>query len=53
MDNKKTDISFAVAEGKRPATRLPRVAILLVLLMVLGSVAIAVLLTRYFDLNSG
>ena len=43
----------AVADGMRPATRLPRVAILLVVLMVLGSVAIAVLLSRYFGLNSG
>jgi hypothetical protein len=50
---KKTDIAFAVADGKRPATRIPRVAILLVVLMVLGSVAIAVLLSRYFDLSSG
>jgi hypothetical protein len=50
---KKKDISVAVADGMRPATRLPRVAILLVLLMVLASVAIAVLLTRHFDLNSG
>jgi hypothetical protein len=50
---KKTDnIAVAAADGKRPATRLPRVVILLVLLMVLGSVAIAVLLSRYYGLNS-
>jgi hypothetical protein len=42
-----------MANGMRPASRLPRVVILLVVLMVLGSVAIAVLLSRYFDLNSG
>jgi hypothetical protein len=42
-----------VADGIPPASRLPRIAILLVVLMVLGAVATAVLLSRYFDLNSG
>jgi hypothetical protein len=49
----KTGRPAPVADGTRPASRLPRVVILLVVLMVLGSVAIAVLLSRYFDLNSG
>jgi hypothetical protein len=42
-----------VADGMRPASRIPRVAILLVVLMVLGAVAVAVLLSRYFGLSSG
>jgi hypothetical protein len=49
---KKTDTAVEAANGTRPASRLPRVVILLVLLMSLGSVAIAVLLSRYYGLNS-
>lgn len=37
----------------RTASRLPRVVILIVFLMVLGAIATGVLLTRYYDLNSG
>ena len=37
----------------KQTSRLPRVAIFLIVLMVLGSIATAVLLSRYFGLNSG
>ena len=40
-------------EAMRTASRLPRVVILIVFLMVLGAIATGVLLTRYYDLNSG
>jgi hypothetical protein len=51
LDSAQTSVSSAAPTG-RPPSRIPRVAILLVVLMSLGCVAIAVLLSRYFGLDS-